>query len=138
MDWRTLVFFAGMFVLMQAVWESGIFQTLLAQNGIPVTPFAVIAAGILGSQLVSNVPFVALFLPLLGGIGAPPASYLALAAGSTLAGNLLILGAASNVIVIQAAEKRGQTIGFLEFAKPGIVLTALQTAVLLGWFALVG
>jgi len=55
---------------------------------------------------------------------------MALAAGSTIAGNLFILGAASNVIVIQNAERRSHTtITFLEFARVGIPLTILQTGV---------
>jgi Na+/H+ antiporter NhaD/arsenite permease-like protein len=53
-----------------------------------------------------------------------------LAAGSTIAGNLLILGAASNVIIIQNAESKSkQTLTFLEFAKVGIPLTILNLMV---------
>jgi len=51
---------------------------------------------------------------------------MALAAGSTIAGNLFILGAASNVIIIQNAEKKGQTLTFVEFAKIGIPLTIIN------------
>ena len=52
------------------------------------------------------------------------------AAGSTIAGNLFILGAASNIIIIQNAEKKtGDTITFLEFAKIGIPLTLLNVLV---------
>jgi Na+/H+ antiporter NhaD/arsenite permease-like protein len=54
---------------------------------------------------------------------------MALAAGSTIAGNLFILGAASNVIIIQNAEKSGETITFLEFARVGAPLTALNILV---------
>jgi Na+/H+ antiporter NhaD/arsenite permease-like protein len=54
---------------------------------------------------------------------------MALAAGSTIAGNLTILGAASNVIIIQNAEKQGTSISFTDFAKVGIPLTILQIAV---------
>jgi Na+/H+ antiporter NhaD/arsenite permease-like protein len=48
---------------------------------------------------------------------------MALAAGSTIAGNLLILGAASNVIIIQNAKKEGQTLSFFEFFKIGAFIT---------------
>jgi Na+/H+ antiporter NhaD/arsenite permease-like protein len=76
------------------------------------------------------VPLVALLLPALTHAGAADtAALLALAAGSTIAGNLLILGAASNVIIIQNAERRGATLGFLEFARVGIPLTTLNVAV---------
>jgi Na+/H+ antiporter NhaD/arsenite permease-like protein len=53
---------------------------------------------------------------------------LALAAGSTIAGNLSILGAASNVIIIHNAEKKGNTtLTFIEFFKIGVPLTIIQT-----------
>jgi Na+/H+ antiporter NhaD/arsenite permease-like protein len=54
---------------------------------------------------------------------------MALAAGSTIAGNLFILGAASNVIIIQNAEKSGETITFLEFARVGVPLTLVNVLV---------
>jgi Na+/H+ antiporter NhaD/arsenite permease-like protein len=54
---------------------------------------------------------------------------MALAAGSTIAGNLLILGAASNVIIIQNAEKEGQTLSFYDFFKVGTLITVLDAIV---------
>lgn len=75
------------------------------------------------SRLVSNVPCVALNFPLPMQACAGPTELLALAAGSTIAGNLLFLGAASNVIIIQNAEREGETLTFLEFAKVGVPLT---------------
>jgi Na+/H+ antiporter NhaD/arsenite permease-like protein len=54
---------------------------------------------------------------------------MALAAGSTIAGNLFILGAASNVIIIQNAEKENETLTFLEFARVGIPLSILNIIV---------
>ncbi|MFA5394694.1 MAG: anion transporter [Methanomicrobiales archaeon] len=129
-DWGTLVFFAALFVLMQSVWNTGIFQQAMASAAYPITSVPVIfTLGIIVSQFISNVPFVALALPLMTQAGASNAVFMALAAGSTLAGNLLILGAASNVIIIQNAEKEGQTIRFWEFARIGIPLTCAQTFV---------
>jgi len=124
-DWHTLIFFAAMFVLMQSVWMSGIFQSFLAGAEVDLSSIPVILAlSVLLSQLISNVPFVALFQPLLP--GASIEDLMALAAGSTIAGNLFILGAASNVIIIQNAEKYGETLSFLDFAKVGIPFTALN------------
>lgn len=130
LDWHTLAFFVGMFVLMAAVWQSGFFQQALERWAVDITaPWALllIPAGL--SQLVSNVPLVALYLPLLGHAGAGTAEYMALAAASTIAGNLLILGAASNVIIVQNAERHGGQLGFFTFARVGIPLTAAQLAV---------
>jgi Na+/H+ antiporter NhaD/arsenite permease-like protein len=130
-DWQTLVFFAAMFVLMAAVWESGFFQDLIGRIKIDITSTPmVLVVSIALSQLISNVPLAALYLPMLTRAGAGLPEMVALAAGSTIAGNLLILGAASNVIIIQNAEKRsGETLTFLEFAKVGIPLTLINSLV---------
>ncbi len=79
------------------------------------------------SQLISNVPLVALYLPTLKEVATGMGSFMALAAESTIAGNLLIFGAASNLIIIQNAEKRGDRgISFFHFAKYGIPFTVLN------------
>ena len=130
-DWRTLVFFAAMFVLMEAVWQTGFFQSLIETAGLDIAGTEMIfGVSILLSQLISNVPLVALYQPILLHAGVTTAGLMALAAGSTIAGNLFVLGAASNVIIIQNAEKRShQTITFMEFARVGVPLTLVNTAV---------
>ena len=126
-DWYTLIFFAAMFVLMQSVWNSGFFQSVLVDLHLDITSIPVILGiSVFLSQLISNVPLVALYQPLLIHAGASTKELVALAAGSTIAGNMLILGAASNVIIIQNAEKKGETVTFFEFAKIGIPLTILN------------
>jgi Na+/H+ antiporter NhaD/arsenite permease-like protein len=127
-DWRTLIFFAAMFILMESVWESGIIQSTIAALNVNVTSIvAILLVSTLLSQLISNVPMVALYLPMLMTAGASTKELMALAAGSTIAGNLFILGAASNIIIIQNAERKfGETITFLDFAKIGIILTAIN------------
>ncbi|KTC93422.1 SLC13 family permease [Legionella cincinnatiensis] len=128
LDWGTLLFFASTFILIQSVWDSGFFQTTLNQFHLTVTQIPVILfISIIFSQFISNVPLVALYLPLLISHHATDSQYLALAAGSTIAGNLSILGAASNVIIIQNMEKRGMKgFGFFEFIKMGLPLTAMN------------
>jgi len=127
-DWCTLIFFASMFILMESVWRSGIFQSLLAgsQADLASVP-TILAFSVLLSQLISNVPLVALCQPLL--VNPSQQALMALAAGSTIAGNLFILGAASNVIIIQNAEKSGETLTFLEFARVGVPLTIINVIV---------
>jgi Na+/H+ antiporter NhaD/arsenite permease-like protein len=121
-DWYTLIFFAAMFVLMQSVYNTGFFQSVFDYSALRSVPLIMTMAVII-SQFISNVPFVALFQPLIIQQGMAVPQILALAAGSTIAGNLTILGAASNVIVIQNAEKEGYSLSFFEFLKPGILLT---------------
>jgi len=135
LDWSTLLFFAAMFVLMQSVWDSGYFQSAIEAADVDLTSTGMImGVSVILSQLLSNVPLVALYLPMLTHLGASTAGMMALAAGSTIAGNLTILGAASNVIIIQNAEKKGgATITFLEFVKIGVPLTIINTAVYWAW-----
>jgi len=130
-DWHTLIFFAAMFVLMASVWNSGFFQSIITGAGINITSiFMILLVSVLLSQLISNVPLVALYLPMLIQAGASTGAMMALAAGSTIAGNLTILGAASNVIIVQNAEKRSkETLTFFEFAKVGIPLTIINVFV---------
>ncbi len=125
-DWTTLVFFVSMFVLMESVWLSGTCQELLGRMSPQLGSVPMILALSIGlSQLISNVPFVALYLPAMG-TGVSQGQLMALAAGSTIAGNLLILGAASNVIILQNAEKENETFSFIEFARIGILISFLN------------
>jgi Na+/H+ antiporter NhaD/arsenite permease-like protein len=134
-DWHTLIFFASMFVLMESVWDTGFFQLAIAKMNLNILSIStIIAISILLSQLISNVPLVALYLPMLRQAGALSKELVTLAAGSTIAGNLSILGAASNVIIIQNAERSGKTLSFTEFVKVGAPLTLLNAIVY--WFFL--
>ncbi len=138
-DWKTLLFFISMFILMQSVWDSGFIQGLINNMDINITNLMMIfVVSIILSQFISNVPLVALYLPMLTEAGATSKEMIALAAGSTIAGNLFILGAASNVIIIQNAEKKSnQTITFMEFARIGIPLTILNTIVYYAYLSLI-
>lgn len=127
-DWHTLIFFAAMFVLMQSVYNTGFFQGLIPETG-GTDILLVLVAGILFSQVISNVPFVALFQPLLLSSGVSPSIVLALASGSTIAGNLTILGAASNVIIVQQAERQGVHISMRLFCRYGIPVTFFQMCI---------
>jgi len=129
-DWQTLIFFAAMFVLMQSVWNTGFFQDIITNFNLDITSIPMILTiSVLLSQIISNVPLVAFYLPLLTDTGASIREIMALAAGSTIAGNMLILGAASNIIIIQNAEKKKETLTFVDFAKVGIPLTIIDTLV---------
>ncbi len=133
-DWPTLIFFAAMFVLMESVWRTGFFQGFVDQGMVTSVPMILLTSTVI-SQFISNVPFVALFEPMILQAGGTSAQLMALAAGSTIAGNLTILGAASNVIIIQNAEKEGQTLTFLEFVKIGVPVTLLQLTVYWIWLS---
>ncbi len=131
-DWPTLVFFAAMFVLMESVWQTGFFLSFVDSSSISSVP-VILGTSVVISQFISNVPFVALFQPMIQQAGGTTAQLMALAAGSTIAGNLTILGAASNVIIIQNAEKNGETLTFFEFARVGVPLTVIQVGIYWMW-----
>ena len=84
---------------------------------------------------MSNVPAVMLFAPVLAGVGRPAADlWLGLAAFSTLAGNLTIIGSVANVIVFETARRDGVEVSFREYLRIGIPVSA--TTLLLAWLAL--
>ena len=130
-DWRTLVFFIAMFVLMASVWNSGLLQAALAKTQLNLRYSVVVLwLSALVSQFISNVPAVALYLPVLKSLHVGVHQYMALAAGSTLAGHFLILGAASNIIVLQQALQRQDAgFGFWDFVRVGVPLGVVNLLV---------
>ena len=80
---------------------------------------------LLDPQLVSNVPFVAIEIPLLHGLGygaGATTMWLALAGASTLAGNINLLGAASNLILVERAESLGVRVRLTSFVRHALSL----------------
>ncbi|HJJ72168.1 MAG TPA: SLC13 family permease [Methanocorpusculum sp.] len=136
-DYRTLIFFVSMFILMEAVWESGVLQILLPES-LTVSIPVMVTAGAVVSQFVSNVPFVLMVLPLLETAAASVPLYMAASAGCTAAGALTILGAASTIIIIQRAEKEGESLSFLTFLKSGIPITLAAVVIYSVWIWVVG
>ena len=136
-DYRTLIFFVSMFILMEAVWESGVLQVLLPES-LTVSIPVMVTAGAVVSQFVSNVPFVLMVLPLLETAAASVPLYMAASAGCTAAGALTILGAASTIIIIQRAEKEGESLSFLTFLKSGIPITLAAVVIYSVWIWVVG
>ena len=92
---------------------------------------------VLLSNLVSNVPAVLLFKPLMEVMPQKELAWLALAMSSTLAGNLTVLGSVANLIVVENARRAGTELGFVEYLKVGVPLTVLTTLVGVAWLALV-
>ena len=138
-DWTTLIFFAAMFVLMASVWQTGALQKWTTRMDLDLQHIpTVLGFSVLLSQLTSNVPLVALSLPFIGDGHSSLVALMALAAGSTIAGNLFILGAASNVIIIQRAEQEGHSLTFWAFARIGLPLTVSQTLVYALYFSWLG
>jgi Na+/H+ antiporter NhaD/arsenite permease-like protein len=118
-DWSLLLFFAGLFVLVAGLEHAGALERAFsAGDGL----FA--GLSVLGSNLVSNVPFVMVAVRWVPAMPDPAWGYALLAVASTLAGNLTLFGSVANVIVFEGAGKAGE-IGFLRFVRTGAVITAV-------------
>ncbi len=135
-DWSTLLFFISLFVMMEGVVKDPLVHAVFSHIGSMVNSSAkIMGLSLIGSQLISNVPLVAITLPILQQYSFTQVQYMALAAGSTLAGMLLIIGAASNIIIIQSAEKKGVApFSSLDFFKYGLPLTALSFLIYWAYF----
>jgi Na+/H+ antiporter NhaD/arsenite permease-like protein len=139
-DWPLLVMFAGIFVVVHAfevnvvhTWGIERWHALLASPVVVVSGLSVVL-----SNLVSNVPAVLLFKPLMEAMAEAnrEQAWLALAMSSTLAGNLTVLGSVANLIVVESARRSGASLGFVEYLKVGVPLTILTTLLGVAWLAL--
>lgn len=137
-DWPLLIMFAGLFVVVHA-FEVNVVRTWRIERfsafaGSPVVPVSVLSVVL--SNLVSNVPAVLLFKPLMAVIPGREQAWLALATSSTLAGNLTVLGSVANLIVVESARRAGTALGFVEYLKVGVPLTILTTIAGVAWLSL--
>lgn len=137
-DWPLLVMFAGLFIVVHAfevhVVRSWNLESWTALRESPVV--LVSGLSVLLSNLVSNVPAVLLFKPLMEVMVQKEQAWLALSMSSTLAGNLTMLGSVANLIVVEVARRSRVELGFGEFLKVGIPLTVLTTVVGVAWLAM--
>ncbi|WP_310618572.1 SLC13 family permease [Flexibacterium corallicola] len=137
-DWPTLLFFIAMFVVTGSLLDSGSLQYLLGglQQRLD-EPQIVAVVSFFASQLFSNVPVVEIYLNLLK--EHTTATLMMLSAISTASGNLFIISAASNVIVVQQAEKFGvKPFSFWQFTLwmlPVTVASVLLSYFWINWFA---
>lgn len=137
-DWSLLIFFSGLFVVTGAVETTGFNRklfALLAPLGSGTAGLAVSGAAL--SNLISNVPAVLMFRPVVGGFPDVERSWLVLAMATTLAGNLTLLGSVANLIVAESARRSGVRLRFVEYLKAGIPLTLLTLAWGTLWLSLV-
>jgi Na+/H+ antiporter NhaD/arsenite permease-like protein len=136
-DWNLLVLFIGLFVVVAAVERVGLSEEIFRTAGrvglYRPAVLTVVTAAL--SNLVSNVPAVLLFKPIIPTFGEPGRAWLLLAMASTLAGNLTILGSVANLIVVEAARAARIEIGFREYARVGVPLTVVT--LIMGWAILV-
>ena len=129
-DWTMLLMFGGLFVVVRGLEATGLQDAALRTIG-PTRlghPLVLVGVTVALSNVVSNVPAVLLFRPLVPRLGPPHAVGLLLASTSTLAGNLTLLASLANLIVVEQARHRGVHVGWREYLKVGVPITALTLA----------
>ena len=127
-DWDLLVMFSGLFVVTAGVEKLGILNLF---SGLVYNPLSILGITALLSNLVSNVPAVLLLQHLIP--HPDTKTWLLLAAGSTLAGNLTLLGSVANLIVAEAVAKLGYQLSFWEHLRFGLPLTVVTLILAYFW-----
>lgn len=133
-EWETLVFFMGLFVMVGALVKTGVignFAHLLAQatgERLWVTTILLLLASLVLSGIVDNIPYVAVMAPVVGALAqAQPTGHTsvlwwALLLGADLGGNATAVGASANVVVIGLAKRNGTPISFWQFTRYGLMV----------------
>ncbi len=136
-EWETLLFFAGLFVMVGSLVRTGVIEQLahaashaIGSNAL-VTTLVILGVSFLISGTVDNVPYAATMTPIVAQLGSSMQGghnhdvlWWALILGTVLGGNLTALGASANVVIIGIAKRAGNPISFWEFTRKGAVVTA--------------
>ncbi|WP_331739940.1 ArsB/NhaD family transporter (plasmid) [Streptomyces goshikiensis] len=140
-EWPTLAFFAGLFVMVGALIETGVIGKLASSlagviGGAQLGGTMLLLGGsAVLSGIVDNIPYVATMAPitseLVTDMGGDPdhVMWWALALGADLGGNATAIGASANVVVLGIAERNRHPITFWQFTKYGLVVTAVTIAI---------
>ena len=144
-EWITIFFFIGLFIVVYGVETTGLLEMLahkvleLTGGDLSITTFSILWVSAVASAIIDNIPFVATMIPLIKSMGATFGGadqlmpiWWSLALGSCLGGNGSLIGASANLIVAGFAERAGQPIRFLPFmlgAFPLMILSILISSV---------
>jgi Na+/H+ antiporter NhaD/arsenite permease-like protein len=140
-EWETLLFFAGLFIMVGALVHTGVIGDLAglaaeATGGDALTAvMLILGVSALLSGIIDNIPYVATMSPIVlelsNDIANPvhaEALWWSLALGADFGGNLTAVGASANVVVLGIAKRAGTPISFWEFTKKGAIVTVITIA----------
>jgi Na+/H+ antiporter NhaD/arsenite permease-like protein len=138
-EWDTLLFFTGLFVMVGALVKTGVVKDLArlatTQTGghALLTTMLILVVSFVLSGLINNVPYAATMAPIVGQLAPsmmghihPQALWWALVLGTDLGGNLTAVGASANVIILGIARRADSPISFWEFTRKGAVVTLVS------------
>lgn len=144
-EWGTIFFFIGLFILVGGIVELGVIRVLaekllsVTQGNLKLTAVILIWVSGLFSAIVDNIPYVATLIPLIQNIassvgqGAAVPLWWSLALGACLGGNGTLVGASANVIAAGLAGKSGYKIAFMDFTRYGILITLVSLLLSTGY-----
>lgn len=135
-EWTTIFFFVGLFILVGGLIETGVIEELAASameltgGDVTATAMLILWMSALASAFLDNIPFTATMIPLIEDMGNMGISNLeplwwALAMGACLGGNGTVIGASANLIGASMAQKEGYNISFMQYLKVGLPLMLL-------------
>lgn len=141
-EWITLFFFIGLFVVVAGVEHTGFLKMLadhlvaITGGDLKATGLGVLWASALLSAIVDNIPFVATMIPLIKSMaptfGGPEGLlplWWALSLGACLGGNGTLVGASANLTVAGIAERNGIPFRFLTYTKHAFPMMVVHIAV---------
>jgi Na+/H+ antiporter NhaD/arsenite permease-like protein len=141
--WTVLLFFAALFVVVAGLHKTGLPAAALEATrphmptGEVGSTLALSGVLLIGCQIVSNVPLIALVHGWIASQPDPTTAWLVTALVTTLAGNLTLLGSVANIIVVETAHA-DREIGFVSYLKAGIPVTLASTVVALAYLLVTG
>ncbi len=146
-EWPTLAFFGGLFIMVGGLVETGVIEdlsTAMAERtdgDLGLASMVLLFGSAVLSAIVDNIPYVATMSPVVVGLvptmpGNSEALWWSLAFGADLGGNATAIGASANVVMLGLAEKAGHRIGFWEFTKYGLVVTVVTVGLTAPYIAL--
>jgi Na+/H+ antiporter NhaD/arsenite permease-like protein len=149
-EWNTLFFFVGLFMLIEAVVHVGIVGGVAdaladaAGGNLTIATMGILWFSALASAIVDNIPYTATAIPIVqrlieGGLDGA-VLWWALALGACLGGNLTIVGASANIVVANLAARDGHPITFLQFFRYGfgVVVVSLVISTAYLWLRYLG
>jgi len=141
-EWPTLVFFAGLFVMVGALVNTGVIEQIsraatdATEGRLFLASMVLLWGSAVLSAVVDNIPYVATMSPVVadmvnsnGNTSQSQVLWWALALGADLGGNATAVGASANVVVLGIAERAGKPITFWQFTKYGLIVTVITVAI---------